>query len=160
MNRSEQLRAVVRKAGGVVSLCKSIAATGRCAVTEHELTALAVAEAKRLYPDIKDDARAFAKMFTDVGPTGTALRRAVQIAKAAQLEIMPDATAAGDTDVEDDSGKTTAQMERLVDEQIRRSPEMTRSQAWNVVVHENPTLAATAIRRPVANEKMLYPFPR
>ena len=141
MNRSEQLRAVVRKAGGIVSLCKSIAATGRCAVTEHELTALAVAEAKRLYPDIKDDARAFAKMFTDVGPTGTALRRAVQIAKAAQLEIMPDATAAGDTDVEDDSGKTTAQMERLVDEQIRRSPEMTRSQAWNVVVHENPMLA-------------------
>ena len=160
MNRSEQLRAVVRKAGGVVSLCKSIAATGRCAVTEHELTALAVAEAKRLYPDIKDDARAFAKMFTDVGPTGTALRQAVQIAKAAQLEIMPDATAAGDTDVEDDSGKTTAQMERLVDEQIRRSPEMTRSQAWSVVVHENPTLAAAAIRRPVANEKMLYPFPR
>ena len=160
MNRSEQLRAVVRKAGGIVSLCKSIAATGRCAVTEHELTALAVAEAKRLYPDIKDDARAFAKMFTDVGPTGTALRQAVQIAKAAQLEIMPDATAAGDTDVEDDSGKATRQMERLVDEQIRRSPEMTRSQAWNAVVHENPALAAAAIRRPTTNKANSFPFPR
>jgi hypothetical protein len=88
------------------------------------------------------------------------LRKAVAVAKAAQLEIMPNATEAGDTDVEDDSGKATRQMERLVDEQIRRSPEMTRSQAWNVVVHENPTLAAGAIRRPVANEKMLYPFPR
>ena len=76
--------------------------------------------------------------------------------KAQQLEIMPVSTEAD----QDDSGKATRQMERLVDEQIRRSPEMTRSQAWNVVVHENPTLAATAIRRPVANEKMLYPFPR
>jgi hypothetical protein len=51
-------------------------------------------------------------------------------------------------------------MERLVDEQIRRSPEMRRSQAWNVVVRENPTLAAASIRRPVVNEKMLYRFPR
>jgi hypothetical protein len=33
-------------------------------------------------------------------------------------------------------------MERLVDEQIRRSPEMTRSQAWNAVVHENPADAS------------------
>jgi hypothetical protein len=84
------------------------------------------------------------------------LRKAINICKAAPLEIMPDATEAD----QDDSGKATAQMERLVNEQIRRSPEMTRSQAWNVVVHENPMLAAAAIRRPVANEKMLYPFPR
>jgi hypothetical protein len=159
MNRSGQLRAVVRKAGGIMSLCKSIAATGKCAVTEDELTQLVVDAVKREHPDLSD-AQAFAKVFGAAGPNGEMLRKAIAVAKVAQLEIMPDATQAGDTDVEDDSGKATRQMERLVDEQIRRSPEMTRSQAWNVVVHENPTLAAAAIRRPVANEKMLYPFPR
>jgi len=159
MNRSEQLRVVVKRAGGAYRLAKSIATTGRSAVSEHELTQLVVDAAKREHPDLSD-AQAFAKVFGAATPEGEMLRKAIAVAKAAQLEIMPDATEAGDTDVEDDSGKATAQMERLVDEQIRRSPEMTRSQAWNVVVHENPTLAATAIRRPVANEKMLYPFPR
>jgi hypothetical protein len=68
MNRSEQLRAVVRKAGGIMSLCKSIAATGKCAVTEHELTQLVVDAAKREHPDLSD-AQAFAKVF------GAATRR-------------------------------------------------------------------------------------
>jgi hypothetical protein len=45
-------------------------------------------------------------------------------------------------------------MERLVDEQIRRSPELTRSAAWDVVVRENPMLADPAIRRTTA-----FPFP-
>ena len=76
--------------------------------------------------------------------------------KAQQLEIMPVSTEAD----QDDSGKATRQMERLVDEQIRRSPEMTRSQAWNVVVHENPMLAAAAIRRPQTNKANAFPFPR
>jgi hypothetical protein len=159
MNRSEQLRVVVKRAGGAYRLAKSIAATGRSAVSEHELTQLVVDAAKREHPDLSD-AQAFAKVFGAATPEGEMLRKAIAVAKAGQLEIMPDATAAGDIDVEDDSGKATRQMERLVDEQIRRSPEMTRSQTWNVVVHENPTLAAAAIRRPVANEKMLYPFPR
>jgi hypothetical protein len=159
MNRSEQLRAVVRKAGGAYRLAKSIATTGKSNVTEHELTQLVVDAAKAEHPDLSD-AQAFAKVFGAATPEGEMLRKAVAVAKAAQLEIMPDASAAGDTDVEDDSGKATAQMERLVDEQIRRSPEMTRSQAWNVVVHENPMLAATAIRRPQTNKANAFPFPR
>jgi hypothetical protein len=155
MNRSEQLRTVVKRAGGIMPLCKAIATTGRSDVSEHELVSLLVTELKRAEPDLSD-AQAFAKAFGAATPQGEMLRQAVAIAKAVQLEIMPDATEAD----RDDSGKATRQKERLVDEQIRRSPEMTRSQAWNVVVHENPMLAATAIRRPVANEKMLYPFPK
>jgi hypothetical protein len=159
MNRSEQLRTVVKRAGGIMPLCKSIATSGRSSVTEHELTQLIVDAAKREHPDLSD-AQAFAKMFC--GPTGATLQRAVAIAKAPQLEIMPVSVGGDDAvDAADaDPGKATRQMERLVDEQIRRSPEMTRSQAWNVVVHENPTLAAAAIRRPQTNKANSFPFPR
>jgi hypothetical protein len=153
MTRNEELRALMKARGGVHGLAKYIAATGTASVTEHELTQLIVDAAKREHPDLSD-AQAFAKMFC--GPTGATLQRAVAIAKAQQLEIMPDATEAD----QDDSGKATRQMERLVDEQIRRSPEMTRSQAWNVVVHENPMLAAAAIRRPQTNKANAFPFPR
>jgi hypothetical protein len=155
MNRSEQLRVVVKRAGGIMSLCKSIATSGRSNVTEHELTQLIVDAAKREHPDLSD-AQAFARAFGAAGPNGETLRKAVAIAKAVQLEIMPDSTEAD----QDDSGKATRQMERLVDEQIRRSPETTRSQAWNVAVRENPMLAAAAIRRPTTNKANSFPFPR
>jgi hypothetical protein len=153
--RQEVLKGYVRLAGGIVPLCKRIVRDGVTDIGEHELVSLLVTELKRAEPSLSD-AQAFSKAFAAATPEGEMLRRAVQVAKAAQLEIMPDSTEAD----QDDSAKATAQMERLVDEQIRRSPEMTRSQAWNVVVHENPILAAVAIRRPTTNKANSFPYPR
>src|SRR5262249_28811312 len=87
-------------AGGAYRLAKSIATTGRSNVTEHELTQLVVDAAKREHPDLSD-AQAFAKVFGAATPEGEMLRKAIAVAKAAQLEIMPDATEGGDTDVQD-----------------------------------------------------------
>jgi hypothetical protein len=158
MTRDETLRSVVKRHGNVVNLAKFICSQGTTDLSEHELTALAVAEAKRLYPDIKDDARAFAKMFTDTGPTGATLRQAVGIAKAVQLEIMPVTAEAGSSDVEDDTQEAMEQLRELAERQRRNSPDLTSEQAFARAFKENPALARRAHRRPAATTH--YPFPR
>jgi hypothetical protein len=74
---------------------------------------------------------------------------------------MPVRVGGDDVDV-NDAEKAYTQLQRLADEQRRRSPELTRDQAFARVFSDpnNAALAARAHRRPVANEKMLYPFPR
>ncbi|HKD93038.1 MAG TPA: hypothetical protein VKB56_14090 [Terriglobales bacterium] len=156
--RQQVLKNYLQAAGSLDKLAAQIVKRGTTDISEAELTGMITAQAQH-ETGLSDD-RAFSRLYTDPSPRGLMLRKAINICKAAPLEIMPDSTAAGDTGVEDDSGKATAQMERLVAEQIRRSPEMTRSQAWNVVVHENPTLAASAIRRPTTNKANAFPFPR
>ena len=152
--RQDVLKGYVRSAGGIVPLCKRIVAKGTTDITEHELTQLVVDAAKRVYPDIKDDARAFAKMFADTGPTGAALRQAVQIAKVAQV--------GGDDGNADDAADALDELHRLAEQHHRDNPELTLDQSFSRVFADprNAALAHRAHRRPVANEKMLYPFPR
>ena len=152
--RQEVLKGYLKAAGSLDKLATRIVKRGTTDITEHELTALAVAEAKRLYPDIKDDARAFAKMFTDAGPTGAALRQAVQIAKVAQV--------GGDDGDADDAAAAMEELHRLAEQHQRSNPELTPQQSFARIFADpkNAALAHRAHRRPVANEKMLYPFPR
>jgi hypothetical protein len=151
--RQEVLKGYVRSAGGVIPLCKRIVAKGVSDISEHELTQLAVDDAKREY-GISDDAKAFAKMFTDTGPTGDTLRRAIQIAKVAQV---------GGDDVDaDDAAAALEELHRLADAHRRSNPELTPSQAFARVFADprNAALAHRAHKRPTANAKNAFPFPR
>jgi hypothetical protein len=151
MNRSEQLRSVVKQAGGLMPLCKRIAATGRGAVTEHELTQLVVDAAKRQHPDLSD-AQAFTKMFC--GPAGAVLQKAVAVSKAAQV--------AGDDDDDEDAAAALDQLHRLAERHHHDNPELTPDQSFARVFADprNAALAQRAHRRPAANAKNMFPFPR
>jgi hypothetical protein len=153
MNRSEQLRAVVKRAGGIMPLCKRIAATGKSDVSEHELTQLIVDAAKREHPDLSD-AAAFSKAFSAAGPNGEMLRRAVQVAKVAQVS--------GDDGDDDDAEEAMDELHRLAERHHRSNPELTPDQAFARVFADprNAALAHRAHKRPVANEKNAFPFPR
>src|SRR5215469_332441 len=151
--RQEVLKGYVRSAGGVIPLCKRIVAKGVSDISEHELTQLAVDAAKREY-GISDDAKAFAKMFTDTGPTGDTLRRAIQIAKVAQV--------GGDDADPDDAAAALEELHRLADAERRRDPALSASQAFARVFADpgNAALAHRAHKRPTANAKNAFPFPR
>jgi hypothetical protein len=151
--RQEVLKGYVRSAGGVIPLCKRIVAKGTTDITEHELTQLAVDAAKREY-GISDDAKAFTRMFTDTGPTGETLRKAVQVAKVAQV--------GGDDGDADDAAEALDELHRLAERHHRENPELTPDQSFARIFADprNAALAHRAHKRPVANEKMLYPFPR
>jgi hypothetical protein len=119
-SRSTVLQSIAKQAGGIVPLCKRIIADQSSGdISEHELTALIVANAKREYPDMTD-AAAFAKVFGDTSPAGETLRRAIEVAKFSHLLIMPVNVDTGDTDVEDDSDEATAQRRQLNDAQQQR----------------------------------------
>jgi hypothetical protein len=155
MKRSEHLAAVVRKAGGLNGLARRMIKGGNTdGIGEAELVGMITEAARAEFPHLTSEA-AFTKLYTS--PQGEMLRRAVMIAKATQLQIMPVATAAGDTDVANDTQEATRQMEALVDEQIRRAPEMTRGDAWDAVVRDNPSLAERALRQPSAKAYLAFP---
>jgi hypothetical protein len=142
----------------VVTICKSFVEAGKSFMSETELTKLIEQYALRDQRSGESPAQVFSRVVCGNTAEGLLFRKALAVCKAVQLQIIPVATAAGDTDVEDDSGEATAEMERLVNEQIRRSPEMTRSQAWNVVIREHPALAKRAI--PVPAPTTSFPYPR
>ena len=62
----------------------------------------------------------------------------------------------------DDPEAALAQLRRLADEQRRRAPVLSKDQAFAKVFSDpaNAALAAKAHRRPVANAKNMFPFPR
>jgi hypothetical protein len=157
MTRTETLTRIVKQAGGLGPLCQKIVNRGSSEVTEAELTGMITAAAKAEHPGM-DDARAFTKMFC--GPTGETLRKAVAIAKAVQLEIMPVQVGGDDATDVNDAEKAYTQLQRLADEQRRRSPELTRDQAFARVFSDpnNAQLAQRAHKRPTPTTH--YPFPR
>jgi hypothetical protein len=147
------LKGYVRSAGGIIPLAKRIVAKGTTDITEHELTQLVVDAAKREHPDLSD-AQAFSKMFGAANPTGDTLRRAVQVAKVAQV--------AGDDGDADDAAEALDELHRLAEQHHRSNPELTPQQSFARIFADprNAALAARAHRRPVANEKNAFPFPR
>ena len=150
--RQEVLKGYVRSAGGVVPLCKRIVAKGTTDITEHELVSLLVTELKRAEPDLSD-AQAFTKAFT--GPSGAMLQQAVQVAKVAQV-------IGNDDDDDDDAAAALEELQRLADAHQRKHPELTGQQAFARVFSDprHAALAHRAHKRPTANEKNAFPFPR
>jgi len=150
--RQEVLKGYVRSAGGVIPLCKRIVAKGTTDITEHELVSLLVTELKRAEPDLSD-AQAFTKAFT--GPSGAMLQQAVQVAKVAQV-------IGNDDDDDDDAAAALEELQRLADAHQRKHPELTGQQAFARVFSDprHAALAHGAHKRPTANEKNAFPFPR
>jgi hypothetical protein len=150
--RQEVLKGYVRSAGGVMPLCKRIVAKGTTDITEHELVSLLVTELKRAEPDLSD-AQAFTKAFT--GPSGAMLQQAVQVAKVAQV-------IGNDDDDDDDAAAALEELQRLADAHQRKHPELTGQQAFARVFSDprHAALAHGAHKRPTANEKNAFPFPR
>jgi hypothetical protein len=153
MNRTDQIRTVVKRAGGIWPLCKRIATTGRSSVTEHELTALIIDTAKAEHPDLSD-AQAFAKAFAASTPHGETLRKAIAVAKAAQVS--------DENDDDEDAAAAMEELRRRAEQHQRANPESTPDQSFARVFADprNAALAARAHRRPVANAKNFFPFPR
>ena len=78
MNRTDQLCAIVKRAGGVHGLAKRIVKDGSSGgVSEAEWTGMLTAVAQAQYPHLTSEA-AFSKLFCD--PSSAVLRQASQIA--------------------------------------------------------------------------------
>jgi hypothetical protein len=85
---------------------------------------------------------------TFTGPTGEPLRQAVETIKRAQPGI--------------DGGRAARAayrvLEKLADDERRRSPNLSSAQAFARVFRDHPELAEMAHRRPAPTTS--YPFPR
>jgi hypothetical protein len=70
---------VIKKHGGVLAVCKNIAAGGdNAGLSESDIVEAATAEAKRLYPDLRSDS-AFSRFYAE----NEVIRRACGVAKQA-----------------------------------------------------------------------------
>ena len=135
----------VYKATDVPQVCKGIADQGSTSISESEVTALITAYAKHAYPDARPDV-AFAKVFTANDDVGIAFRRAVQIAKGLAL-VMPVYVGGDAALAVDDPEDALAQLEELAEEQRRRAPEMSKSQAFAKVFSDPANRALAAAER-------------
>jgi hypothetical protein len=141
----------------VLKIAKALADAGRSFVTERDLTKMIEEYALRDRRDGETPEQAFARVFAADDAEGRLLRKAVAVAK--QAGPMPD-----DADADDDADAEQAmrQLRRLADAERRRDHNLTEEQAFGRVFAdpENAQLAARAHRRPVANAKNIFPFPR
>jgi hypothetical protein len=143
MTRTQELTRIIRKAGGLDGLVRSINKSGTSPLSEPELTGAITAAAKAEFPHL-DDCQAFTKLFTATGPNGEMLRRAVMVAKAAP---MPEPEEVGGDDATDvnDPAKALAQLQAMIAELRGRARHLSESELWNRVTRENPALTKRAI---------------
>lgn len=93
-------------------------------------------------------AQAFSRVFSADNDEGLAFRKAVAVCKGATLEpLMVGGAAAQDVN---DPKDALAQLNRLAEEQRRRSPELTLAQSFARVYSERPDLASAERRQAVA----------
>jgi hypothetical protein len=155
--REEVLKGYLKAAGSLDRLAAQIVKRGTTDIAEAEMVGMITATAQR--ESGLSEERAFSRLYTDPSPRGLMLRKAVNICKAAPLEIMPVQVGGDDVDV-NDAEKAYTQLKALADEQRRRSPELTSDQAFARVFSDpnNAALAARAHKRPAPTTS--YPFPR
>jgi hypothetical protein len=154
-DRSEVLRSIVKQAGGVAALVKRIVRDGSSdGISEHELTAEIQRAAVKAWPDLSPE-QAFTKMFES--PAGEPLRRAVAIAKAGLMPVMPTQVGGADVDV-DDPAEALGQIKQLIARMRAASPDLTESDAWDRVVRSYPRLARRAIPIPAPGMAHAYPW--
>jgi hypothetical protein len=131
-------------------IAKAFVKSGRSFMSEHDLVKKIEEYAKATHAHLSG-AQAFAKVFTAATPEGDLFRKAVQVAKQ--------------PDHDDDDGDAEDAMERLRDlaeQHHRANPELTEAQSFARVFVDprNAALAHRAHKRPTANEKNAFPFPR
>jgi hypothetical protein len=137
----------------VLKIAKALADAGRSFVTECDLTKMIEEYALRGRQAGETPEQAFARVFAADDAEGRLFRKAVAVAKQA-----------GPINADDDADAEQAmrQLRRLADAERRRDHNLTEEQAFGRVFAdpENAALAARAHRRPVANAKNVFPFPR
>jgi hypothetical protein len=141
---------------GIVQVAKGIVLHGRSdgtSITEQELTKAITDHAVRLHPNLRPDA-AFAKVYADDTTEAEILRRACQIVKDAALSksmllTMPQTSSVGASGTADQTVNSPKaaieQLQALADEQRRRSPDLTKEQAFSRV-YQDPKNAGLAAR--------------
>jgi hypothetical protein len=147
--REAVLRRLVKSCGGVQTLCKQIVRDGASDLTEHELTALIVEQAKIDRP-VMSDAQAFAKAFGSASPAGETLRRAVAIAKGAPAPQ----PASDDDDGIGDGADALAELERHAERLRAAQPSLSFQQAF-ARVYSDPQHAHLVRRERRQNNPVL-----
>jgi hypothetical protein len=140
----------------VVKIAKAFVRTGKSFMSEDALTKMIFdhAQSGRLHDETPQ--QAFARAYTAPTAEGQLLRRAVAVAKQFSVD-------GGDVnDADADAAHAYMKLQQLADAQRRRHPDLTAERAFAKVFSDpaNAALAARAHRRPVANAKNVFPFPR
>jgi hypothetical protein len=135
-DRNEALQAMVKRDGGVVALAKRICREGARGISESELTSLVTEHAQQLYPDMSPEG-AFSKLFTS--PGAEPLRRAVSVCKGL-LDIEPVKVGGDDARDVDDATKAYEQLQQMAEAQRKRSPFLSKPQAFERAGRERPDL--------------------
>ena len=120
---------------GIERIAKAVVADGHgSAITEHEYTEAVTALAVTRYPTLKRDV-AFSRLFGEQSPEAATLRKAHAIIKGMpMMVVVPVATEADDVD--DDDSDAIEALEALAEEQRRRSPDLTKAQAFSRVYQD------------------------
>lgn len=108
--------------------------------------------------DGESTAKCFARHFEAPTADGVAIRKAIEICKAAEVASLTPIVTDGNTENPDDAREATEALARVVEEQRRTAPWMSAEAAWDAAMKARPDLAARAIPRlePVS----VYPMPR
>jgi hypothetical protein len=139
-SREERIAKIVKDFGGIIRMCKNIAATGDdCGLTESDIVAAATAEACKFHIGIRSDS-AFAKF---VGEHPEVLR-ACSVAKAFpnQMVLTPTFVAQSEAQNHPGDGRNKAidALTKLAEEQHRRVSGSF-SKAFADIYARNPELA-------------------
>jgi hypothetical protein len=153
MNRTEELRAIV-KAGGVIAVAKAITDENRTyGISEHEFVALVTEHAKAAHPELTD-AAAFAKLYEN--PT---VWRACNVLKSMPFvaDVTPVMVSGEDTRDLSDTSKAIEQLKQLG---AQRWPTASAAAQFEraLTAPENHVLARRAVPLPQATTS--FPFPR
>jgi hypothetical protein len=145
----------IAKECGVVAVAKAIADGGSYGISEQQLVELIGNHDRR---DGESTAKCFARHFEAPTEDGAAIRKAIEITKAAEIASLTPIVTDGNTDNSDDARKATEALNRLVADQRARFPWKSAERAWDDAMRENPDLAERAIPRP--EPVSIYPMPR
>jgi hypothetical protein len=150
--RKENLLAI-GKSGGAVAMAKILVADNDAhGIDESEYTQIVTEHAQKLYPDKAPDS-AFARVFSDTGPDGVALRKGHAVVRASQPTMVGGVDATNEAN--DELMVKAAELRKA-------QPNLTEAQAFAKVFTDpkNALLAAKAHVRPTAPAGGAYPHPR
>jgi len=127
-----------------VKIAKGIAETGRSWLTEEELTEKIFAHAQLDRRANESPHQAFARHFSANDEQGRAFRKAIAVAKTADVRPV------GSDD--DDAAQAYRKLERLAEQRRKREPGLSPEQAFAKVFSDpaNKALADQAHQRPIA----------
>jgi hypothetical protein len=148
MNRLDELKDIAKADGGMAMIAKNIIDKGSTTITEHEFSAALMEYAKiEAGKTGKSKFTIFAKLYED---PDNEFCKAVNIIKGYPdvMNVSVSSVEVGGTVTADDSKKAYDQLMAMARRQHETSPAKTVEQCFEIVMQQNPDLAAKAHRRP------------